>query len=162
AAQVFDAQSVTLPNGMQVVAVTNRRAPVVSSMVFYKVGASDEVPGKTGLAHMVEHMMFKGTKSVAPGMFSRLVAENGGRDDAFTTADFTAFYQDIATDRLPEVLRLEADRMINLAPHEKDFTPEHQVVLEELRMRVENSPEGKLDEQMNAALFLNAPYHHPV
>ena len=161
-AQVFDAETFTLSNGMQVVAVANHRAPVVSSMVWYKVGAADEEPGKTGLAHMVEHMMFKGTKTVAPGMFSRLVAENGGRDDAFTTADYTAFYQDIAVDRLPEVLRLEADRMTNLSLHEKDFTPEHQVVIEELRMRIDNSPGGKLNEQMNASLFLNAPYHHPV
>ena len=161
-AQMFDAQSFTLANGLQVVAVTNHRAPVVNSIVYYKVGSADEEPGKSGLAHMVEHMMFKGTKTVAPGMFSRLVADNGGNDDAFTTYDYTAFYQNIAVDRLPEVLRLEADRMINLAPHEKDFTPEHQVVLEELRMRIENSPAGKLNEQMNAALYLNAPYHHPV
>jgi len=135
-AQMFDAQSFTLANGLQVVAVTNHRAPVVNSIVYYKVGSADEEPGKSGLAHMVEHMMFKGTKTVAPGMFSRLVADNGGNDDAFTTYDYTAFYQNIAVDRLPEVLRLEADRMINLAPHEKDFTPEHQVVLEELRMRI--------------------------
>ncbi len=161
-AQVFGAESFTLPNGMQIVAVPNHRAPVVSSMMFYKVGAMDEVPGKTGLAHMLEHMMFKGTKTVKPGMFSRIVAENGGRDDAFTTADYTGYYQDIAADRLPEVMRLEADRMVNLSLHERDFAPEHQVVLEELRMRIENSPEGKLDEQMNAALYLNTPYHHPV
>jgi zinc protease len=161
-AQVFGAESFTLPNGMQIVAVPNHRAPVVTSMIYYKVGAMDEVPGKTGLAHMVEHMMFKGTKTVLPGMFSRIVAENGGRDDAFTTADYTGYYQDLAAGKLPEVMRLEADRMVNLSPHEKDFTPEHQVVLEELRMRVENSPEGKLDQQMNAALYLNAPYHHPV
>ncbi len=161
-AQVFNAESATLANGMQIVAVPNHRAPVVSSMVVYKVGAADEEPGKTGLAHMVEHMMFKGTKTVPAGMFSHIIAENGGRDDAFTTADYTGYYQDIAADRLPDVLRLEADRMANLSLHEKDFVPEHQVVLEELRMRVENSPEGKLDEQMNAALFLNQPYHHPV
>jgi zinc protease len=161
-AEVFDAESFTLANGLQVVAVANHRAPVVSSMIVYKVGSADEEPGKTGLAHMVEHMMFKGTKTVAPGMFSRLVAENGGRDDAFTTYDYTAFYQNIAVDRLSEVLRLEADRMTNLSLHNKDFTPEHQVVLEELRMRIDNSPGGKLNEQMNAALFLNAPYHHPV
>jgi len=162
AAQVFDAESFTLANGLEVVAVANHRAPVVSSMIWYKVGSADEEPGKSGLAHMVEHMMFKGTKTVAPGMFSHLVAENGGRDDAFTSFDYTAFYQDIAVDRLPEVLRLEADRMTNLSLHEKDFAPEHQVVLEELRMRVDNSPGGKLNEQMNASLFLNAPYHHPV
>lgn len=161
-AQVFGAEAFTLPNGMQIVAVPNHRAPVISSMLLYKVGAMDEVPGKTGIAHMVEHMMFKGTKTVAPGMFSRIIAQNGGRDDAFTTADYTGYYQDIAADRLPEVMRLEADRMVNLSLHEKDFAPEHQVVLEELRMRVENSPEGKFDQQMNAALFLNAPYHHPV
>lgn len=161
-AQMFGAEATELANGMQVVAVPNHRAPVLSSMIWYKVGAADEEPGKTGLAHMVEHMMFKGTKTVPAGMFSRIVAENGGRDDAFTTADYTAYYQDIAADKLDDVLRLEADRMANLTLHEKDFSTEHQVVLEELRMRVENSPEGRLDQQMNAALFLNAPYHHPV
>ncbi|HEY1721374.1 MAG TPA: pitrilysin family protein [Magnetospirillaceae bacterium] len=161
-AQVFGAEAFTLPNGMQIVAVPNHRAPVVSSMMIYKVGGVDEMPGKTGLAHMVEHMMFKGTKTVLPGMFSRIVAANGGRDDAFTSEDYTGYYQDISADRLPEIMRLEADRMVNLSLHEKDFTPEHQVVLEEERMRVENSPEGKFDQQMNAALYLNAAYHHPV
>jgi zinc protease len=162
AAQMFDAQEFKLANGLEVVAVANHRSPVVGTMIYYKVGSNDEVPGKTGLAHMVEHMMFKGTKTVSAGMFSRIVAANGGNDDAFTTYDYTAYYQNIAVDRLPEVLRLEADRMANLTLREKDFAPEHQVVLEELRMRVENSPEGKLNQQMDAALYLNAPYHHPV
>jgi zinc protease len=161
-AQVFNPETFTLKNGMQVVVVPNHRVPVVSHMVFYKVGAADEVQGKTGLAHMVEHMMFKGTKAVPAGAFSQIVASNGGEDNAFTTADYTAFYQNVAVDRLPLVMKLEADRMANLDLKDKDFQPERQVVIEERRMRIENQPQALLDEQLEAALFLNSPYHHPV
>ena len=161
-AQVFNPETFTLKNGMQVVVIPNHRVPVVSHMVWYKVGAADEVAGKTGLAHMVEHMMFKGTPTVPAGQFSRIVASNGGRDNAFTTADYTAFFQNVAVDRLGLVMKLEADRMANLKLEDKDFQPERQVVLEERRMRVENEPEAQLQEQMQAAMFLNGPYHHPV
>jgi zinc protease len=161
-AQVFNPETFTLKNGMQVVVVPNHRVPVISQMVCYKVGSADETAGKTGLAHMVEHMMFKGTKTVPAGAFSQLVASNGGRDNAFTTADYTAFYQNVAIDRLALVMKLEADRMANLSLKEKDFQPERQVVLEERRMRIENEPQALLDEQVEAALFLNSPYHHPV
>ncbi|HXP96480.1 MAG TPA: pitrilysin family protein, partial [Telmatospirillum sp.] len=140
----------------------NHRVPVVSHMLWYKVGSADEVAGKTGLAHMLEHMMFKGTKTVPAGAFSQLVASNGGRDNAFTTADYTAFYQNVAADKLDLVMKLEADRMTNLSLKDQDFQPERQVVLEERRMRIENEPEALLEEQIEAALFLNSPYHHPV
>ncbi len=161
-AQVFNPETFTLKNGMQVVVIPNHRVPVVSHMVYYKVGSADEVEGKTGLAHMVEHMMFKGTKTVPAGVFSQMVARNGGRDNAFTTADYTAYYQNVAVDKLDLVMRLEADRMANLSLKDGDFQPERQVVLEERRMRTENAPGALLGEQINAALYLNTPYHHPV
>ncbi len=161
-AQVFSPETFTLKNGMQVVVIPNHRIPMVSHMVWYKVGAADEVAGKTGLAHMVEHMMFKGTKTLAPGDFSKIVAQNGGRENAFTTADYTAFYQNVAVDRLELVMKLEADRMANLSLKDKDFQPERQVVTEERRMRIDNQPEAQLNEQMQAALFQTSGYHHPV
>lgn len=161
-AQVFSPETFTLKNGLQVVVIANHRVPVVRHMVYYKVGAVDEEPGKSGLAHMVEHMMFKGTKMVPAGAFSQIVAKNGGRENAFTTADFTGYYQTVAADKLELVMKLEADRMANLSLQEKDFLPEHQVVLEERRMRVDNSPAARLQEQIEAALFVNSPYHHPV
>ena len=162
AAGVFNPESFTLKNGLQVVVIPNHRVPVISHMVWYRVGAADETAGKTGLAHMLEHMMFKGTREVPAGQFSHIVATNGGRDNAFTTADYTAYFQNVAADKLELVMTLEADRMANLVLKDADFQPERQVVLEERRMRVENEPQGLLDEQMEAALYLNSPYHHPV
>ncbi|PKU22042.1 M16 family metallopeptidase [Telmatospirillum siberiense] len=161
-AQIFNPETFTLKNGMQVVVIPNHRVPVLSHMVYYKVGAADETPGKTGLAHMVEHMMFKGTKAVPAGVFSQLVAKNGGRDNAFTTADFTAYYQNVAADKLELVMKLESDRMANLSLKDADFLPERQVVIEERRMRIDNAPAARLNEQLEASLFLNSPYHHPV
>lgn len=161
-AQLFNPESFTLKNGMQVVVIPNHRVPVVSHMVWYRVGSADEVAGHTGLAHMVEHMMFKGTKTVGPEEFSRLVAANGGQDNAFTNEDYTAFYQNVAADKLELVMKLEADRMANLALKDDAFQNERQVVIEERRMRTENQPEALLQEQMRAALFLDGGYHHPV
>ena len=161
-AQLFNPESFTLKNGMQVVVIPNHRVPVVSHMVWYRVGSADEVAGHTGLAHMVEHMMFKGTKTVGPEEFSRLVAANGGQDNAFTNEDYTAFYQNVAADKLELVMKLEADRMANLALKDEAFQNERQVVIEERRMRTENQPEALLQEQMRAALFLDGGYHHPV
>jgi len=161
-AQVFEPQSFTLKNGMQVVVIPNHRVPVVSHMVWYKVGSADEVDGRTGLAHMVEHMMFKGTKKVGPEEFSRLVAANGGQDNAFTNQDYTAFFQNVAADKLELMMQLESDRMANLALRDADFQNERQVVIEERRMRTENEPDALLIEQMRAALFLDGGYHHPV
>jgi zinc protease len=161
-AQVFNPETFQLANGMQVVVVPNHRVPIVTHMVWYKVGAADEVPGKTGLAHFLEHLMFKGTPSIPPGEFSKIVARNGGRDNAFTTSDYTAYFQNVAVDRLELVMKMEADRMANLSLDEENFKTEKQVVLEERRMRTENNPGALLSEQMEAALYRNHPYHNPV
>src|ERR1700742_2043978 len=110
-AELFEAHEFTLANGLQVVVIPNHRAPIVTQMVWYKVGAADEPMGSSGIAHFLEHLMFRGTKTVAPGDFSRIVAENGGEDNAFTTHDYTAFYQNVAADRLELVMKLGAHRM---------------------------------------------------
>ncbi|RAU23303.1 peptidase M16 [Paramagnetospirillum kuznetsovii] len=161
-ARLFDPETFALANGMQVVVIPNHRVPIVSHMVWYKVGAADEEPGKSGLAHLLEHLMFKGTPTMAPGEFSKLVARNGGRDNAFTSSDYTGYYQNVAADKLELVMRIEADRMRNLVLDEANFRTEQAVVLEERRSRVENSPAALLAEQMEAALYLNSPYHRPV
>jgi zinc protease len=161
-AQVFNPETFTLANGMQVVVIPNHRAPIVSHMVWYKVGAADEEPGKSGLAHLLEHLMFKGTPSIPPGEFSKIVARIGGRDNAFTTADYTGYYQNIAVDRLEQVMKMEADRMHNLTLDDQNFTTEKAVVIEERRSRTDNNPGATLHEQMEAALYLNSPYHRPV
>ncbi|MBM3487753.1 MAG: insulinase family protein [Alphaproteobacteria bacterium] len=161
-AQVFDPATFTLDNGLQVVVVTNRRAPIVSHMVWYKVGAADEPVGKSGIAHFVEHLMFKGTREVPPGQFSKIVARNGGQDNAFTTQDYTAYFQNVAKDRLDLVMKLEADRMTNLVLTDAEVLPERDVVLEERRSRTDNSPEMQLYEHARAALFLNHPYRIPI
>jgi zinc protease len=162
AAKEFNARSFTLTNGLQVVVVENHRAPIATQMIFYKVGSSDEHRGKTGLAHFLEHLMFKGTKETPPGGFSRIVAQNGGSENAFTTADYTAFYQNVAADRLALVMKLESERMNGLVLTDKVVLPERDVILEERRSRIDNSPAALLNEQVNAALYLNSPYHNPV
>ncbi len=151
-----------LANGMDVIVIPDHRAPVVTHMVWYRVGAADEVPGKTGLAHFLEHLMFKGTDKIAPGQFSKTVARNGGQDNAFTNYDFTAYFQSIAKDRLPLVMEMEADRMTHLKLTDKEVLPERDVVLEELRMRIENSPMAQLQSKMNAALYGASPYGRDV
>ena len=161
-AVVFDPESFMLKNGMQVVVIPNRRAPVVSQMVWYKIGAADEPRGKSGIAHFFEHLMFKGTKSVPPGEFSKIIARHGGRDNAFTTQDYTAYFQTVARDKLELVMRLEADRMRNLVLTDKEVLPERDVVLEERRSRTDNNPGSQLWEASRAALFLNHPYRNPV
>lgn len=161
-AKIFDPETFTLKNGMQVVVISNHRAPVVKQMVWYKVGAADEAAGETGIAHFLEHLMFKGTKTVPQGAFSASVARNGGQENAFTSYDYTAYHQTIAKDRLEMVMRMEADRMTNLVITPEQVAPERQVVLEERRMRVDNNPSSQLSEQVNAALYLNYPYRRPV
>jgi zinc protease len=161
-ARLFDPETFTLANGMEVVVIPNHRTPIVSHMVWYKVGAADEQPGKSGLAHLLEHLMFKGTPSIPPGEFSKIVARNGGRDNAFTTSDYTAYYQNVAVDRLELVMKMEADRMRNLVLDETNFRTELAVVREERRARVDNNPSALLAEQMEASLFLNSPYHRPI
>lgn len=161
-AGVFDPTTFRLANGMQVVVIENHRVPIVSHMVWYKVGAADEEPGKSGLAHLLEHLMFKGTPSVPPGEFSKIVARNGGRDNAFTSSDYTGYYQNVAADKLELVMRMEADRMRNLVLDEANFRTERDVVMEERRSRTENNPAAQLSEQMEAALYLNSAYRRPV
>lgn len=161
-AGVFNPKTFTLANGMQVVAIENHRIPAVTHMVWYKAGAAAEPWGQSGLAHYLEHLMFKGTRDQPPGEFSRLVATNGGRENAFTTQDYTAYYQTVARDRLELVMRLEADRMANLVIDPDLAKPELQVVLEERRSRVDNDPGAQLDEQMRAVQFLHHPYGIPV
>jgi len=161
-AKPFDVESFTLANGLQVVVVPNHRAPIVSLMVWYKAGAADEPRGTSGIAHFVEHLMFKGTKDVAPGEFARTVAMNGGRDNAFTTHDYTGFYENVAADRLPLVMKLEADRMTGLVLSDKVVLPEREVIIEERRTRIDNAPEALLDEQIDTALFLNDQYRLPT
>ncbi|MDP2123234.1 MAG: pitrilysin family protein [Parvibaculum sp.] len=154
--------SFRLANGMDVLAIPDRRAPVVTHMVWYRVGAADETPGKTGLAHFLEHLMFKGTADIAPGQFSRIVARNGGQDNAFTHYDFTAYFQVIAKDRLPLVMEMEADRMTGLELTDAEVLPERDVVMEEQRTRVENNPMSLLQAEMNAALYGDHPYGRDI
>ena len=161
-AVVFNPKTFTLANGMQVVLIENRRIPAVIHMVWYKAGAADEPWGQSGVAHYLEHLMFKGTRDVPPGEFSRLVAVNGGRENAFTTQDYTAYHQTVSREHLELVMRLESDRMANLTIDPEQAKPELQVVLEERRSRVDNDPGAQLDEQMRAVLFLHHPYGIPV
>jgi zinc protease len=161
-AAVFNPETFTLANGMQVVVVTNRRAPVVSHHVWYKVGSADSPIGKSGLAHFLEHLMFKGTETLAPGEFSKIVARNGGNENAFTGQDYTGYFQTIAKDRLETVMRMEADRMTNLKLAPEQVRPERDVVLEERSMRVDNDPGSRLGEMVNAIQYLNSPYRLPV
>ena len=162
AAKVFDAESFTLANGLTVVVVPNPRAPVVKHMVWYRVGAADEGPGESGIAHFLEHLMFKGTKTRAAGEFSRLVAKNGGRENAFTSYDYTAYHQTIAKDRLAMVMELEAERMTGLAITPDEVDRERLVVLEERRTRIDNHPASRLREQAAAVQFYNYPYRRPI
>src|ERR1700704_3908128 len=152
----------TLSNGLDVVVIPDHRAPVVTHMVWYRAGAADEPSGKSGIAHFLEHLMFKGTKDVPPGEFSKIVARNGGRDNAFTSYDYTGYFQNIARDKLELVMKLEADRMSNLVLTDAEVNPERDVILEERRSTTDNNPGARLREQMQAALYLNHPYQHPV
>jgi zinc protease len=147
---------------MRVVVLPEIRAPVVTQMLWYRVGGVDDPPGLSGLAHFFEHMMFRGTKAVPGDGFSRIVARNGGRSNAFTTHDYTAFYEQIAASRLKTVMRLEADRMAHLDLSDSHVATERKVVLEERRMRVDNDPEALFGEQLRAALNLSHPYGRPV
>ena len=151
-----------LANGMQVLVIPDHRAPVVTQMLWFKVGAVDDPPGISGLAHFFEHMMFRGTKANPDDAFSQIVAKNGGENNAFTDHDYTAFYEQIAKDRLPLAMKLEADRLANLDLSDSHVGPERDVVLEERRMRVDNEPQALLGEQMRAALHLSHPYGRPV
>ena len=151
-----------LDNGMKVLVHEDHRSPVVVSQVWYKVGGSYEYDGITGVSHAVEHMMFKGTKSLPPGRFSEIIAANGGRENAFTGKDYTAYFQTIASDRLELCLKLEADRMRNLILDKSEFKKEIEVIKEERRMRTEDNPTALTYERFNAVSFLNSPYGQPI
>jgi zinc protease len=155
-------ETFSLRNGMQVVVISDRRAPVVTHQVWYRVGAADEPPGRSGIAHFLEHLMFKGTRTIAPGEFSRTIARNGGDDNAQTSWDYTAYYERIARDRLELVMRMEADRMRNLRLLEEDILSERDVIIEERRQRTDNSPAAVLNERMRAMLYPNHPYGTPI
>ncbi len=161
-AAVFYPETFKLDNGLQIVVVPNHLAPAVTQMVWYKVGSSDEVPGKTGLAHYLEHLMFRGTAMMAPGEFSRKIAAQGGNDNAFTSYDYTAFYETVAADRLAMIMQMEADRMQNLKILPATATPELSVVLNERQQRTDNSPEGRFEEKLRHILMPDYPYGTPV
>lgn len=159
---VFNPETFMLGNGMQVVVVPNHRVPVVTHMVWYKVGSADEPAGKSGMAHFFEHLMFKGTEAYPDDTFSRSVARNGGQENAFTSHDYTAYYQTVAKDRLELMMTMEADRMTHLTLTPEQVEQERQVILEERRMRTDNDPASLLREHVDAALYMNHPYRIPV
>ena len=159
---VFNPKTFTLKNGLQVVVITNRRAPVVMHMLWYKIGAIDEPAGKSGIAHFLEHLLFKSTKTLKVGEFSKIVAANGGRENAFTSWDYTGYYQFVAKDRLGRMMQIEADRMANLVLNEREVRRERQVILEERRSRIETQPSSILWEQARRALYLNHRYGRPI
>ena len=161
-AAVFYPTSFMLGNGLQVVVVPNHLAPAVNQMVWYRVGSTDEVPGKSGLAHYLEHLMFRGSTNVAPGEFSKIIAAQGGSDNAFTSYDYTAYFETVAADRLPMIMQMEADRMKNLQIRGETATPELSVVLDERQERTDNSPEGRFSEKLHHALLPQHPYGRPV
>ena len=163
AAQPVDTVAVReLANGLRVIVKTDRRAPVVVSMVWYRIGSIDEQNGVTGVAHVLEHMMFKGTKTVAPGEFSRLIAAAGGRDNAFTSRDYTGYFQTLHKSALPLSFRLEADRMANLVLSPDEFTRELKVVMEERRLRTDDRPQSVVYERLMAAALVAHPYRNPI
>ncbi len=152
----------SLENGLRVIVIEDRRIPAVSHNLLFKFGAADDPRGKSGLAHYMEHMLFQGTKKYKPNAYSKLIAAKGGKTNAFTTADYTGYWVNIAKEHLPLVMELEADRWENLQSADAEFTKEKQVILEERRARVENNPGALFAEQMNAALYLHHPYGIPI
>jgi zinc protease len=152
----------TLDNGLRVIVKEDHRSPTVVSQLWYRVGSVDEPDGLTGMSHVLEHMMFKGTARLKPNEFSRIVAEHGGRENAFTSYDYTAYHQQLARDRLEVAFELEADRMRNLALADAEFRKEIRVVMEERRLRTDDRPEALLDEKFMATAYTTHPYRHPV
>jgi len=161
-AQVFEPTTFRLANGLEVVVIENHRVPAVVHMLWYKVGAADEVPGESGLAHFFEHLMFKGTEKTEPGIFSALVRRHGGHENAFTSWDYTAYYQVVPRAQLGDVMSMEADRMTGLTLTDEDIETERRVVLEEWNERVGQNPSALLGQAMAAALYRNHPYGRPI
>lgn len=153
---------VTLDNGMRVIVQEDHRAPVVVSQVWYRAGSMDEFNGTTGVAHVLEHMMFRGTKTVPPGEFSKRIAAAGGRENAFTNRDHTAYFQQLQKDRLELAMQLESDRMANLVIRDDLFAKEMQVVMEERRLRTDDQPQSVVYEHLMAAAYQESPYRRPV
>lgn len=162
AAKTFNAETFTLDNGLQVVVIPNHRAPVVSHMIWYKFGAADEEAGQSGIAHFLEHLMFKGTPLIPKGQFSLDIKKMGGDDNAFTGHDYTAYYQNVPRASLEKVMQMEADRMKNLELKPEEVASERNVIIEERRERIDNQPQARLSEQVMSALFVNHPYGTPV
>ncbi|OJI94877.1 zinc protease [Planktotalea frisia] len=160
----FDEQVSTfdLDNGMEVVVIEDHRAPVVVHMMWYRAGSADEQPGVSGVAHFLEHLLFKATDNMEAGEFSKTVAANGGSDNAFTSYDYTAYFQRVASDRLELMMQMEADRMVNLRLTEADILTEREVIIEERNQRTENDPNALFGEQASAALYMNHRYGVPV
>ncbi|NQZ54027.1 MAG: insulinase family protein [Piscirickettsiaceae bacterium] len=161
-AVIADVSEYQLDNGLKLIVKEDHRAPVVVSQVWYKVGSSYEHNGITGISHVLEHMMFKGTENLGPNEFSQIIAANGGRENAFTGRDYTAYFQTLEKDRLEVSFRLEAERMRKLVIDEAELLKEREVVAEERRMRTEDNPHSLVREAFNATAFVNSPYHHPV
>ena len=157
-----DTHEFLLNNGLKLIVREDHRAPTVAHMVWYRAGSMDETNGRTGVAHVLEHMMFKGTDKVKAGEFSRLVAAVGGRENAFTSRDYTAYFQQVEKSKLEDVMKLEADRMSNLNFDDAEFLKEIQVVMEERRLRTEDNPSSLLNESLMATAFVSSPYRHPV
>lgn len=151
-----------LDNGMRIIVQEDHRSPVVVSQVWYRAGSIDEVNGKTGVAHVLEHMMFKGTKTIKPGQFSRIIAAAGGRENAFTGRDYTSYFQQLEKSQLPLSIKMEADRMNNLVLTEEEFAKEIKVVMEERRWRTEDQAQSQVYEQFNATVYLAHPYGRPI
>ncbi|HVY12741.1 MAG TPA: pitrilysin family protein, partial [Alphaproteobacteria bacterium] len=161
-AGLFNVQSLTLPNGLQVVVVENHRAPVVAHMLWIKAGAADDPYGKSGLAHYLEHLMFKGTKKFPQGQYSARIARAGGTENAFTTADYTAFHATVAKDKLPLIMELESDRLANLIITPEAAKPELAVILDERRQRIDNDPYSPFTLRLETLLHPRHPYGTPV
>ena len=157
-----DTFETTLPNGLKIIVKEDHRAPTIAHMVWYRAGSMDEFNGTTGVAHLLEHMMFKGTKTVPPGEFSNRVAAAGGRENAFTNRDYTAYFQQIHKSKLELVMKLESDRMNNLKLTDAEFAKEIKVVMEERRWRTDDQPRSLLYEAHQAAAYTANPYHHPI
>lgn len=157
-----DVTTYTLENGMEIVVIEDHRAAAITNMVWYRTGAADEPAGKSGIAHYLEHLLFKGTDDLAPGEFSATVQANGGSDNAFTSWDYTGYFQRIAADRLELMLKMEADRMVDLVLTEEIVAPELDVILEERSQRVDSSAGGLFGEQRRAAQYMNHPYAIPI
>jgi len=157
-----DVTTFTLDNGLEVVVIEDHRAPIVVQQLWYRAGSADEPAGSSGVAHFLEHLLFKGTEKMAPGEFSKVVAANGGSDNAFTSFDYTGYYQRVAADRLELMMQMESDRMVNLQLDAEDILTERDVIIEERNTRVENDPGALFREQRNAAQYLNHRYGVPI